>query len=52
MRFSLPGRELVGRLTHPNGFWLVNLPSDAQIVDARVDAVTDRVVYWPQRSLR
>jgi hypothetical protein len=52
MRFSLPGRELVGRLTHPNGFWLVNLPSDAQIVDSRVDAVTERVDNWPQRSLR
>jgi hypothetical protein len=38
-------RERTDRIFDPpDGFWLVNRPSDAQIVDARVDVATEWVV--------
>src|SRR5436309_3126450 len=51
-RLVLPAGELAGRLAYERGFWLINLPSDVEIVAARVDA--GRVVfvirseYFPQ----
>jgi hypothetical protein len=42
-RLVLPARELAGRLAYQNGFWLTNLPRDAEIVTCRVDA--GRVVF-------
>jgi hypothetical protein len=42
-RLVLPATELAWRLAYPNGFWLVNLPPDAEIVASRVDA--GRVVF-------
>jgi hypothetical protein len=45
MRLSLPAAELAHRLTQPNGFWLVNLPQDYQIVGSRVDEATGRITF-------
>ena len=45
MRLALPASELAWRLTRPNGFWLTDLPADARIVAARVDAAGGQVVF-------
>jgi hypothetical protein len=45
MRLSVPLSDLGFRLTHPNAFWIVNLPPDFEIVDSRVDLATRQVVF-------
>jgi hypothetical protein len=45
MRLYDPLHELAFRLTHPNAFWIVNLPPDFEIVDSRVDLAARQVVF-------
>jgi hypothetical protein len=45
MRLAVPLTELGFRLTHPNAFWIVNLPPDFEIVDSRVDFATRNVAF-------
>ena len=44
-RLIIPERDLAWRLTRQNGPWVINLPSDYQIVDCRVDSARDSVIF-------
>jgi hypothetical protein len=45
VRLSVPLHELGFRLTHPNAFWIVNLPPDFEMVGSWVDLATRQVVF-------
>jgi hypothetical protein len=44
-RLLVSERDLAWRLTHQNGPWVINLPSDYQIVNCRIDSDRGGVMF-------
>jgi hypothetical protein len=51
MRLIIPLSELEIRLTHPNGFCVVNLPLDFEIVGSELDSGRSIDVHLPFEDL-